>query len=69
MLDIMFQHPARFSVHAYLYARLIFKKETTFPLLDDQATYISIHNQFSFIPQRARIFKGIFEDVLDVPTY
>jgi len=28
---------------------------------------MSVQNQFGFIPKGARIFKGIFEDSLDVP--
>jgi len=29
--------------------------------------YISVQNQFGFIPKKARIFKGIFEGSLDIP--
>jgi len=35
-------------------------------LMTKQRTYL-YKNQFGFIPKRAKIFKGIFENVLDVP--
>jgi hypothetical protein len=59
MLDRMFQHPGTVQcawVHAYLYARLIFKREQLFlNLMTKQRTYLYIIS-WAFIPKRATIF-------------